>query len=60
MAVQRGDGTIPVVSESKDRKGVNWKTVLSSIKTDGQETLAEFLGNTPPPYFMLRCPLSMC
>jgi hypothetical protein len=60
MAAQRGDGIIPVVWESKDRKGANSKTVLSSIKHDCQETLAEFLGNTQPLYFMFRCPLSMC
>jgi hypothetical protein len=42
MAAQRGDGSIPVVWESKERKGANSKTVLSSIKNDGQETLADF------------------
>ncbi len=50
MTVQRGDGCIPVVWESKERKESNAKTVLSSIKYEGQEILEDFLGNDPPPY----------
>jgi hypothetical protein len=50
MAAQRGDGCIPVVWETKERKESNAKTVLSSIKNEGQEILADFLGNDPPPY----------
>ncbi len=50
MAAQRGDGCIPVVWETKERKASNAKTVLSSIKNEGQEILADFLGNDPLPY----------
>jgi hypothetical protein len=38
------------VWETKKRKESNAKTVLSSIKNEGQEILADFLGNDPPPY----------
>ncbi len=50
MAAQRGDSCIPVVWETKERKESNTKTVLSSIKNEGQEILADFLGNDSPPY----------
>jgi hypothetical protein len=50
MAAQHGDCCIPVVWETKEKKDSKAKTVLSSIKNDGQEILADFLGNDPPPY----------
>jgi hypothetical protein len=50
MAAQRGDGCILVVWETKERNESNAMTVLSSIKNDGQEILADFLGNDLPPY----------
>jgi hypothetical protein len=50
MAAQRGDCCIPVVWETKERTASNAKTVLSSIKNEGKEILADFLGKDPPPY----------
>jgi hypothetical protein len=49
MAKQLGDN-IPVVRETQEVKDSNANMVLSSIKNDGQEFLADFLGNDPPDY----------
>jgi hypothetical protein len=50
MAKQHDGGMIPAVWETKKRKESNAKTVLDSIKNDGQQILAGFQGNVPHPY----------